>query len=122
MFGHLVTDVNRIQVLQQILNRDGDVSATVVIGEGYGVFRTKTLEEVMAYTSSTFDSVGTLLFYTANEPQSIVVGNNTIVTHTEPRVGDTCTWRGMSYTLTGIEPRIDINGDLVGYTVRCSNG
>jgi hypothetical protein len=123
MFEHLITDDNRITVLQLVRNKDHDVVGHICIGNGYGVFRSQSLEEVAAYPTGKFDNVGLLVHYEPMYNQKTVVDGVTYPqTHTVPDIGDVCVWRGTPYSVTGVDVRIDIQGDLVGYTIRCSGG
>lgn len=123
MLEHLCTPENLIEVLEVQVDRDGDESVVFVIGTGYGVFRGQAIEEFVQGGAGKFNSVGTLVFYTASNPEPITVGSRTYTAqHSEPYIGGACTWRGTRYDITGVDPHVDIHGDLIGYTIRCSNG
>ena len=123
MLEHLCIPENLIEVFEVQTDRDGDETIQFLIGTGYGVFRGQAMEEFVQGGAGKFNSVGTLVFYTGNKPDPIEVGGKLYKsTKTIPYIGGTCKWRGVEYDITGVDPRIDINGDLIGYTIRCANG
>lgn len=120
---HLCTPENLIEVLEVQTDRDGDETISFVIGTGYGVFRGQAMEEFVQGGASKFNSVGTLVLYTEADPDPVMLNGKIYkATKTKPYIGGACRWRGTEYDVTGVDPRVDINGDLVGYTIRCSNG
>lgn len=123
MLEHLITPENLIEVLEVQTDRDGDESAVFVVGTGYGVFRGQAMDEFVLGGDGTFSSVGTLLFYKAQHPEPITVNGRTYYpTKTEPYIKGSCRWRGITFVITGVDHRVDIDGNLVGYTIRCANG
>lgn len=123
MLEHLITPDNLIEVLEVQVDRDGDETITFVIGTGYGVFRGQAITEFVQGGAGKFNSVGTLVFYTESNPEPVTIGGKTYTaTKTKPYIGGACRWRGVEYDITGVDPHPDIHGDLVGYTIRCSNG
>ena len=122
-FDWLMTPENRIEVVEYIKNRDEDIVAEIVIGYGYGIFRGQGEVEYTSQQSSSFSHVGILVDYTIVENAEIVVDGVVYkATHKYPAINDACTWRGITFSITGVDPRPDVHGDLVGFTVRCSNG
>ena len=122
-FDWLMTPENRIEVVEYIKNRDEDIVAAIVIGYGYGIFRGQGEVEYTSQQSSSFSHVGILIDYTIVEnAEAVVDGVIYKATHKYPAINDSCTWRGITFSITGVDPRPDVHGDLVGFTVRCSNG
>lgn len=123
MLDHLINPDNLISVVERKLDRDENVITEFTIGTGYGVFRGQGLAEYISNGIGKFDSAGTLLFYVPNDVQTITIdGTVYSSTHTTPRIGDRCLWRDTYFDITGVDGRPNIYGDLVGYTIRCSNG
>ena len=123
MLEHLITPDNLVEVLEVQTDRDGDETIKFVIGIGYGIFRGQSMTEFVQGGAGKFSSVGTLLFYEEKTPEPLTVGNRTyIASKTKPYIGGACRWRGVEYDITGVDTRVDIDGDLIGYTIRCSNG
>lgn len=115
MLDHLVVEENKIEVFEVVKDRDEAEISRVRIGFGYGIFRGQSTEEFAMMGSAAFTNIGTLVHYTSDtdsNPRS----------HSTPQIGDVCTWRGKEYYVSGVSPRPDIYGELVGYTIRCSNG
>ena len=121
-FDWLLIPENRIDIVQTITNRDGDIVESIVIGTGYGIFRGQTAIEYTAQTSGSFNHVGILIAYEPKQPHTFVVDGKDIVTHQYPEIRDYAVWRGMRFSITGVDPRPNVHGDLVGFTVRCSSG
>lgn len=122
-FDWIQTPENQIQVIETIINKDQDPIADIVIGSGYGIFRGQTSVEYTSQQAGKFNHVGILIYYTTNTDASVTVdGDVYSATHKYPEIGDSCIWRGVRFSITGVDPRPDINGDLVGFTVRCSSG
>lgn len=122
-FEWLMTPDNLIEIKEKIVDRNEDTIAEIVIGTGYGIFRGQTELEYTSQMSASFSHVGTLVFYTPTEPESIIVdGREYKATHKYPEHNDLCTWKGITYVITGVDFRPDVHGDLVGFNLRCSNG
>lgn len=118
MFEHLVEPINKIEVFEIILDRDGAEVSRIRIGSGYGLFRGQSTEEFAMMGSAAFTNIGTLVHYTEDTSEL----EDQERSHTVPQIGDVCTWRGQEYYISGVSPRPDIYGELVGYNIRCSNG
>jgi len=122
-FDWLIVPENRIEVIEHVKTRDEDHIADIVIGYGYGIFRGQTEVEYSSQNSGAFNHVGILIDYHAVTDASVVVdGEEYKATHKYPEIEDVCTWRGITFAITGVDPRPDVYGDLVGFTVRCSDG
>lgn len=121
-FEWLVTPENIIEVREAVRNRDEDVIGEIVIGHGYGVFRGQNQVEYVGQPSAQFSHVGTLVFYAGTVGSITIDGKTYDSTHTIPSVGDVCVWRDTRYDITGVDPHPDVHGDLIGYSIRCSNG
>lgn len=121
-FDWLKTPENRIEVIETITNRDGDPIADIVIGTGYGIFRGQTSVEYTSTRAADFNHVGILIEYTPIVESTVAIGEDLYATHMYPEIGDACVWRGIRFSVTGVDPRPDVHGDLVGFTVRCSSG
>lgn len=121
-FDWLVTNDNIIEVREAVRDRNEDVIGEIVIGHGYGVFRGQNQVEYVGQSSGQFSHVGTLLFYAGTVGSIEVDGKIYESTHMIPQIGDSCTWRGTRYEITGVDAHPDVHGDLVGYTVRCASG
>ena len=122
-FEWLITPENRIEVIEHVKNRDGDPIADLVIGYGYGVFRGQTAVEYSSQNAGSFNHVGILIDYHILSDASVTVDDKVYkATHSYPEIEDSCTWRGITFAITGVDPRPNVYGDLVGFTVRCSNG
>lgn len=122
-FEWLMTQDNLIEVREQIIDRNEDTIAEVVIGTGYGIFRGQTTLEYTSQASASFSHVGTLVFYTPNSTATTIVdGVEYTASHKYPKQNDICVWKGISYVITGIDFRPDVHGEFVGYTIRCSSG
>jgi hypothetical protein len=122
-FEWLVTPDNRIEVKARIKDRNEDIIEEVTIGYGYGLFRGQNQLEYIGQSSASFSHVGTLVFYEPLGVHSVTVnGKEYNISHIYPSINDVCVWRGVSYTITGVDPHPDVHGDLVGYSVRCSTG
>lgn len=123
MLEHLCTPENRIEVKEVIIDRNQDTIAEIVIGVGYGIFRGQSQIEYMSQASAKFKNVGTLVFYEPTNPAPITIGGKQYrATHMYPKENDICVWRDTRYTISGVDSRPDVHGDIVGYTVRCSSG
>lgn len=122
-FEWLMTPDNLIEIKEKIVDRNEDTIAEIVIGTGYGIFRGQTELEYTSQMSANFSHVGTLVFYTPTESETIIVdGREYKATHKYPEQNDLCTWKGITYVITGVDFRPDVHGDLVGFNLRCSNG
>lgn len=122
-FEWLITPENRIEVIEHVKNRDEDHIADLVIGYGYGVFRGQTAVEYSSQNAGSFNHVGILIDYHTLPNASVTVDGKVYkATHKYPEIGDVCTWRGITFAITGVDPRPNVHGDLVGFTVRCSSG
>jgi hypothetical protein len=122
MLEHLCTPENLIEVREEIIDRNQDTIGELLIGTGYGVFRGQSEVEYISQAAAKFNYVGTLVFYAVNRDAELTVGDKTYKpSHMYPKEGDICICRGVRYSITGSEFRTDIHGDLVGFTVRCSN-
>lgn len=121
-FEWLVTPENIIEVREAVRNRDEDVIGEIVIGHGYGVFRGQNQVGYVGQSSAQFSHVGTVVFYEGTDGSISIDGKVYDNTHNVPRVGDVCIWRGIRYDITGVDPHPDVHGDLIGYSIRCSNG
>lgn len=122
-FEWFITPENRIEVIEHVKNRDEDHIADLVIGYGYGVFRGQTAVEYISQNAGDFNHVGVLIDYHTLPNASVTVNGKVYkATHNYPEIGDVCTWRGITFAITGVDPRPNVYGDLVGFTVRCSSG
>lgn len=126
MLEHLILPSNKITVDQPVLDLDRDEKDVFHIGDGYGIFRGLTQEEYSVFKDNRYTSVGIIIHFVPDTTlDTAVVDSKTVAkdsTHTEPRVGDYCTWRGVRYDLSSVRKCPDIFGDMVGYKVFCSNG
>jgi hypothetical protein len=123
MFEHLIQPENEIVVYETVKDRDENVLGSICIGTGYGIFRGQAVVEYVSNVSGKFNSVGILVYYEPSSGASVTVdGRIYDSTHSIPSIGDVCTCKGITYDITGVDPRPDIDGNLVGYTIRCSNG
>lgn len=125
MHEHLITADNAINVYEVVRDRDGTMVTSFVIGSGYGIFRGQSEEEFIKDGGATFKNVGILVHYTEDHTILIPTDSNApqyTKSHYVPQIGDRCTYRGVTYDITGVAVRPDINGTVVGYTIWCSNG
>lgn len=121
-FEWLVTEDNAIVVREPIKNRDEDIVCELTIGRGYGIFRGQNQVEYVGQSSAQFSHVGTLVFYEIENEVIEMDGKTYTASHTYPKVGDICEWRGVRYDITGVDPHPDVHGDQIGYTLRCASG
>lgn len=118
MLEYLIDTYNMIDVYERVLDRDGTETARLHIGSGYGIFRGQSVEEFAMLGSANFTSIGILIHY-SEDHSTEEAGTKT---HFTPGIGDICIWHGQEYYISGVSSRPDIHGELVGYTIRCSNG
>jgi hypothetical protein len=122
MLEHLISPENLVEVFEIQTDRDGDETIRFLIGTGYGIFRGQAMEEFVQGGAGKFNSVGTVVFYSATTPNPVTVkGRTYTATKDKPYIGGVCRWHGIEYAVTGVDARTDIHGDLIGYTVRCAN-
>lgn len=116
MLSHLSVEANRVMVMRGEKNRDGDVIVEVVIGEGFGLFRTKSMEEIGKNGPSDFEWIGMLVGY-----QSCISDGRDNGGEFAPMTGDVCTWRGQDFYIGSVHERFDVHGVFAGYLLECSN-
>ena len=121
-FDWLISPDNKIEIIQTIVNRDGDPLEDITIGVGYGIFRGQTTVEYTAPNSGAFNHVGIVTDYIPEPSHVLIVDGREITTHKYPEIGDSAVWRGVRFSITGVDPRPNVHGDLVAFTVRCSSG
>lgn len=118
MLEYLIVEDNKIEVYERVLDRDNTEITRLHIGTGYGIFRGQSVEEFAMMGSADFTNIGILVHYSENHEE--VEGSTK--THFIPNIGDVCVWHGKEYYISGVSPRPDIYGDMIGFTIRCSNG
>ena len=116
MLSHLKIPQNEITVLRPQTDRDGDALSSIEVGIGYGIFRTRTHEELDRTHNVDFMWVGILNEFTPHAD---------VANPAEPILsilqGDICRWRGREYYVGNVMERFDVNGDFVGYWLECTN-
>lgn len=111
MFEHLMVDMNRIEVVERLLNRDGDVIQTSTIGVGYGVFAGLSKNELSDQKLNAYSHASVLVGYTGDR----------LILDTATR-NYSCMWRCKEYKLSKIKECFDVNGVFQGYRVYTENG
>ena len=109
ILSHLKIKVNEIIVRRNIKDRDGDTSSTIDIGSGYGMFRSKSLEELNASGTTEYGLVGLLAFFNSSIGDPI-------------QSGDIATWRDQEYYIASVAERYDVFGKFAGYWLECGKG
>lgn len=111
MFEHLVQDRNRIEVVEQTKNRDGDVIQSATIGVGYGVFSGLSKDELSDFRLNNYNHASVLVHYDG-KPLVLDSASKSYV----------CIWRCREYKLSKIKECYDIHGTFQGYRVYTQNG
>ena len=136
MLKHLKQSNNKITIERDITDRDGDISSTFLIGSGYGLFRTKTIEELSIQSSEGCTWVGILGFFEPDtskiEPENNTEngddanGESVIIEIPDAdkviKSGDIATWRNKEYYIASVVERVDIHGEFIGYWLECGQG
>lgn len=132
MLKHLKTSKNKITIERNITDRDGDISSTIEIGSGYGIFRTKTIEELNVQKSGEYSWVGILGFFEPNtyeietELEDDINGESVIIEIPDAdkiiKSGDIAVWRDKEYYIGSVVERLDIHGAFMGYWLECGQG
>lgn len=120
---HVRTDANKVAFSFIKRDRNGDILATIPIGDAYGLVYTRSDEELKDSRYSTYDTCGVFVDYKSYDDLTVTVnGVEYTSPHSTPEIGDMFTWRGKTYYIGGVEPKINIWGDLVAYKVYTKNG
>lgn len=123
MLGHIRINENKVVFNFIIKDRHGDVIGLIPIGDTYGLVYTRSDEELKDSRYSTYDTCGIFIDYQGYPDLTVEING---VSYTAPRntpeIGDMFTWRDKTYYVGGVEPKINIWGDLVAYKVYTKNG
>ena len=123
MLNHIRTEKNKVIFSFIVKDKHGDVITTIPIGDTYGIVYTRSDEELKDSKYSTYDTCGIFIDYTGYASVSVTVNGEVYTApRNTPDIGDSFTWRGKTYYVGGVEPKINIWGDLVGYKVYTKNG